>query len=79
MMYVKAVCWGVDVDTVQKQGKHYRLREFYLLGYNALWSVENPTFLQAMCFACCLLHAAFLLCLLLNREDRGDMPLRKVS
>jgi hypothetical protein len=42
------------------------------LPYSILF-LYNPTFLQATCSICCLLHAGFLLGLLFSSEDRGDM------
>jgi hypothetical protein len=40
--------------------------EFYLLGYNAVHSA-------LLDFACCLLHAGFLLGLFFDPEEGGDM------
>jgi hypothetical protein len=44
--------------------------EFYLLGYNAVYSAEShPT-------ACYLFHAGLLLSLFFETEDEGDMYVR---
>jgi hypothetical protein len=59
--------------------------ELYLMGYNALKSVERqPTFRSntspsSSWFAFCLLHACFLLGLLLHPEDGGDVFLWNVG
>jgi hypothetical protein len=42
-------------------------------------SYANPTFWQADCSACYLLHAGFLLILFFNPEDGGVMFLQNVS
>jgi hypothetical protein len=52
--------------------------EFYLLGYNAVQSVESqPTFRRST--ACYLLYAGFLLGLFFDLEDGGDMLLRNIG
>jgi hypothetical protein len=48
--------------------------ELYLLGYNAMYSVES----QPENSACYLLHAGFLLGLFFYREDGRDVFLRIV-
>jgi hypothetical protein len=61
-------------------------KEFYVLGYNAVYSVENPpTFLRNISqvasrvqYATCF-HAGFLLGLLFDPEDGRDMFLRNVG
>jgi hypothetical protein len=60
--------------------------EFYLLGYNAVQSVESqPTFRSRLhlqgrraLFATCF-HAGFLLGLFFDVEDGGNMFLRKIG
>jgi hypothetical protein len=42
-----------------------------------LYTVQG--FLQAICSACYLLHAGFLLGLLFNTEDMGDMFLQNIN
>jgi hypothetical protein len=57
----------------------------FVLGYNAVLSLKFNWHFGATCsfhlqgFACCLLHASFLLGLLFNHEDGGDMFLRNIG
>jgi hypothetical protein len=49
-------------------------KEFHLLGYNAMQSVECQLTFQRTCF-----HAGFLLSLFFDSEDGGDMFLQNIS
>jgi hypothetical protein len=54
--------------------------EFCIMGCNAMYSDESrPTFRRKrLGLSCSLFHAGFLLCLLFNTEDGGDIFLRTV-
>jgi hypothetical protein len=45
----------------------------------SLLFLHNPTFLQTMCSACCVLYSGFLLGLPFNPEDGGDIFLQCVG
>jgi hypothetical protein len=75
---------------ITKHGWNYMgLEESYILGYNAMESVESqPTFRKNMSppysgsknkrsFACCQLHAGFLHGVFFDLEDEGEMLLPK--
>jgi hypothetical protein len=51
------------------------LGDFCLLEYHDEYSGEN----QPTLVACCLLHAGFLLRLLFDAEDRGDIFIRSIG
>jgi hypothetical protein len=59
-----------------------KVEEFYLLGYSAVQSSESQTTflgtyrLHLLSSNCCLVHAGFLLGLLFDSEDGGNMFLQ---
>jgi hypothetical protein len=80
------LCWNIKIK-IQAINFPHRFRPpeanltlEYTLACNAMYSNESrPTFRRnRLGLTCYLFHAGFLLCLLFNTEDGGDLLLRTV-